>query len=266
MKKMTHPDTSRERRFVLAHYRPGGLDADRAFAQFRRATGYTRPYAMWRWVAVAASLLALLAVGAMVWWHEPTTEYLAQDSNREVRLPDGTQVVLAPRSALRYRGDDCRKVEITGKALLRIRHDEAHPFVIVDDNYVVHDIGTTLMVDESLGGTTVYVEEGVVSFASVEAPQQQVTLRGGEGARLGEGSRAPVRMHRSGSMTTWATGMFHYEDAPLGDVLRDLSAYYGVRLTCDDAQRRLTGDFAAESLDDIIDMIQHTLNVRISKP
>lgn len=56
---------------------------------------------------------------------------------------------------------------------------------------------------------------------------------------------------------------FHFDDTPLSEVLRQLSSHYGVQLTAADIDKHLTGDFAADSLDVIIGMIEEVLDVEI---
>ena len=62
-----------------------------------------------------------------------------------------------------------------------------------------------------------------------------------------------------------ATHQFHFDDTPLSEVLSTLSRYYHVRLTASDTVKRLTADFDADDLDDIISLVSQTSNVSISK-
>lgn len=59
------------------------------------------------------------------------------------------------------------------------------------------------------------------------------------------------------------TVSFHFDDAPLPDVLDHLGRYYGVKLKATNTEKHLTGDFAADSLDNIINMIEDVLDVEI---
>lgn len=61
------------------------------------------------------------------------------------------------------------------------------------------------------------------------------------------------------------TVSFHFDDAPLPDVLDHLGRYYGVKLKATDTEKHLTGDFAADSLDTIINMIEEVLDVEIMR-
>ena len=182
-----------------------------------------------------------------------------------MRLADGTRVTLAPHSTLSYHGNDCREVEVSGKLFLEVVHDARHPFTVTDNAYTIRDIGTKLMVDETAQGTTVLVTEGAVSF-SANTSHQAVVLRQNESARLAVNGTAPKQLQLSPNAATWATHMFYFNDTPLNEVLRDLSAYYHVRLTCENSSdKRLTGDFHTDSLDTILSIINETLEVKIEK-
>ena len=58
---------------------------------------------------------------------------------------------------------------------------------------------------------------------------------------------------------------FHFDNTPLREVLDELSNYYGVTLTADQEDKRLTGDFEADSLDMTIRLIEEVLDITISR-
>ena len=62
---------------------------------------------------------------------------------------------------------------------------------------------------------------------------------------------------------TWATHKFHFNNAPLSEVLSDLSDYYEVSLHCNDMNHSLTADLNADSLDTIISIINETFDIDI---
>lgn len=77
-------------------------------------------------------------------------------------------------------------------------------------------------------------------------------------------SSAEVNMQPS-SATVSVPKTFHFDNTPLHEVLDELSAYYGVRLSADQEGKRLTGDFEADSLDMTIRLIEEVLDVTISR-
>lgn len=254
--------------FVLRLYRSEAIDIKAAYRKTlakanSRNISRTSLHPL-RW-AVAAVVAALLIGGGITLFRPAATIIASANSNRVIRLEDGTVVTLAPHSTLTYRGD-CRTVRLTGKAYLDILHDAAHPFTIKDDNYVIHDIGTRLMVDETnRGEAIIYVEEGSVALASTDRKKDAIVLRKDEGATIKDGGRPRRTAMQSRNVTAWAIGEFHFDNTPLQTVLGDLSQYYNVSLSCGDSDgKRLTADFHADSLQVIVGMIEETLNVNIT--
>lgn len=257
---------TQEEKFVLHNYRHDKLDTVRALQKVKAMTGHSKTVSMWRRMAVAASLLALVAAGTMFYMTSATTTLVAEAKTQTFTLDDGTRVTLSPHSTLTYKDSNCREVEITGKAYFDIAHDADRPFSIRDQDYIVNDIGTKFVVDETASGTTVYVTEGIVYFASAQNKTQGLTLHKDDAALLARnGSRPEAIENPSANMATWATGMFHFNNTPLSEVLSNLSAHYGVQLSCTDKTSKLTGDFDSDDLQEIISIIEKTLNVRISR-
>ncbi|MCI1684376.1 MAG: FecR domain-containing protein [Prevotella sp.] len=252
-------------RYVLTYYQKGHLDTDKAFKRFRHRIGLQSGSRRWQWIAMAASFLLLIGVGTLYYFHEKKTTLTAQSTETTCILPDGTRVILAPHASLSYRGTNSRTVEVSGKVYLEIRHDARNPFTIRDSSYVINDIGTRLLVDETVEKTTVYVAQGAVYFASSRNARRGVVVRKGTAAVLKKNSPNPELTDAvSPNSVTWATHQFHFYNTPLHDVLTDLSDYYHVSLSCNHEDIRLTGDFQTEKLDMIIEMIEQSLNVNIT--
>lgn len=255
---MKNPDLD----FVVSHYRHGALNLKSAYRATVARAGQSRPRMQLVGWAVAAVVAALVIGGAAVLLSPDTTTIAATYTMRTVRLQDGTVVVLAPHSALSYKGD-CRSVELEGKAYLTIHHDRRHPFTISDDRYKISDLGTRLLIDETGSQTKVYVEEGSVALSSAKGPQAMV-LGASEGAVVDSTGQIEPMKTASPNITTWATRQFRFSATPLRQVLSELSAYYGVDLACTDTDgKRLTANFRADNLTDIVSMIEETLNVTI---
>ena len=254
--------------FVAHCYRHGAMDINEAYRQTLAKAGMkpqVRPMRRGLVGLVAASVAILLIAGTWLYLNNRSTTLVATDTSRVVKLADGTLVTLAPHSTLSYHGNDCREVEVSGKVFLEVVHDARHPFTVTDNAYTIRDIGTKLMVDETAQGTTVLVTEGAVSF-SANTSHEAVVLRQNESARLTANDNALRQMQLSPNAATWATHMFNFNNTPLSEVLRDLSAYYHVRLTCENgSDKRLTGDFHTDSLDTILSIINETLEVKIEK-
>lgn len=49
------------------------------------------------------------------------------------------------------------------------------------------------------------------------------------------------------------------------DVLKELSDFYGVRLATSETDKKITAEFKADDLDNILEIMEKTLEVKIEK-
>ena len=261
-------------RFVLKHYRHGAFDTRQALQNVKQRTGIhtVRTTTMrYRWIAVAASLLLLVALSTTYIYNKETL-LAAGDVTQTFLLPDQTHVTLSPHSTLAYKNRVPRQVTLHGDGYFEVTRNEEHPFTVTNEISQVRVLGTKFMVstrnDSPAITTEVYVTEGKVGFSAKDNHAQQLVLTRGMKARLTANDDMP-RLITAGSInqTAWATGIFHFDNTPLESVLRDLSEYYAVQLYCENTSKRLSGDFHADpsstNLQEIIHVIEQTLDVKI---
>jgi len=257
-------DNEKKLQFVLKHYQHGLLDTEKALQRLKLRQGIKpRRIALRRWVA-AAAVLVIVGLAALWQLYPRTTTIEAGNTVRVYALADGSRATLAPHATLSYRGKDMRHIDVSGKVYMEVKHDEGNPFTIADDDYLITDIGTAFEVDEQEQSTKVTVTEGEVLFAAASQPTKGLSLRQGMCAVLAKGSNQPRLMPvASTNHVAWATHRFHFDDTPIDHVLQELSAYYGVTLTTKGTDKRLSGDFDADSLPRITGIIEQTLNITI---
>ena len=216
-----------------------------------------------RWVAVAASLLVLMAVGAYTLLMPRTVVLKAESQVMAYNLPDGTHVTLSPHSSLSYQENDCRKVEMKGCIYYQVKHDEQHPFDVTGERGHVRVLGTQFLVDERTDAPEVMVTSGKVLFTARNA-QNGVFLTKGKKARLSQAAGVPQLLSDYDvNDVAWATHRLHFDDTPLSEVLDDLSKLSGEKYSASDDSKRLTGDFDTDSIPQVIQVIEETLGVTI---
>lgn len=59
--------------------------------------------------------------------------------------------------------------------------------------------------------------------------------------------------------------VYHYNDTPINEVLRDVSAYYQVELVANDSTKHISGEFEASSLQEVIAILESTVQVKITQ-
>lgn len=59
------------------------------------------------------------------------------------------------------------------------------------------------------------------------------------------------------------TVILKYDNEPIGNVLKELSAYYGKQISTSDSTRRISGEIEAVSMEEIVEILEVTLNISI---
>jgi transmembrane sensor len=260
-----------------------------------RHDGNVRTHRRWRGLAVAAGLV-LAMVARVTTRSRLGILHMARDRSAlhtvstrpaqraEVRLPDGSAVVLGPASALRYRvpfasGEGGRDVMLSGEAYFGVVHDARRPFRVHAGNTVTEDLGTRFDVrayaDEA--AVRVVVADGAVALRAVTLTGTTLngsSLRARSPVVLEHGSMGLVAASgettvRSGGAAeewlAWTQGRLVFVDRPLPEVLPQLSRWYDVDVRLGDstlATKRLTATFENDPLADVLHAIGRALAVR----
>lgn len=267
-----------EQDFVLRYFLSGKLNTQAAWCKVQnRVHGERREEALHsssgisshghsrrlRWIAIAASLLILVAVGAYTLLMPKTITWKTERQVMAYDLPDGSHVTLSPYSSISYSEDNCREVEMTGCVYYQVRHDERHPFDVVGKRGHVRVLGTQFMVDERTDAPEVMVTSGKVMFTARDATSG-IFLTKGKRARLSQGADKPEFLAGYDfNDVAWATHHLHFENAPLQDVLDELTRLTGKEYVASDYSKRLTGDFNTDSIPQVVSIIEETLGITI---
>lgn len=76
-------------------------------------------------------------------------------------------------------------------------------------------------------------------------------------------SIAPETNYRILKQKGGQTILLRYDNEPIGNVLRELSTYYKKELSTKEGQRRISGEIEASSLEEVIVVLETTLNIKI---
>jgi hypothetical protein len=152
----------------------------------------------------------------------------------QLGLPDGTKVWLNNSSALAYpatfAGAKQRTVELHGEAYFEVAKDKAHPFVVKSAEQEVRVFGTHFNIRAFKGDqvTQTTLLEGSVSVNSHDKPGAQV-LKPGEQACFSHGLMTIGKVNINDAIA-WKDGYFRFTDAPIEQVMRELSRWYGIEV------------------------------------
>jgi transmembrane sensor len=195
-------------------------------------------------LAVAACLLFVFGPALLL--RVQADHVTGTAEQREVGLPDGSRVILAPGSAIgiAFEAGERRVRLLTGEAFFDIRSNPREPFRVTARGVETTVLGTRFDVRLGSDDVTVTVEDGLV----------KVTGSGDIGERLGAGQS--VRVSSNGAMfrteeapqlvAAWRKGQLYAHGLHLRAAVEQLRRHYpGTILIADDrlAQLRVTGAY-----------------------
>ncbi len=240
-------------------------------------------------IAAAAVVVAVVGgwavLGRAPAWREVST---AVGHRTVVRLRDGTQITLAPKSRLRYTADYGkvqRDVYLDGEAYFQVTLDTRHPFRVHTARSITEDLGTAFVVRAYVEQPTteVVVAEGRVALWRADTSRTSAALQARPDARPGLvlAARDLGRLDADGGVTlrrgidvarqlAWTSGVLAFDGAPLRDVVLTLGRWYNVDVHLESADsalgaRRLTATFTNESIDRVVERIALTLGLRVER-
>jgi transmembrane sensor len=149
----------------------------------------------------------------------------------KIALSDGTKVWLNASSSISFPTSFAaneRKVTIVGEAYFEVSKDKSRPFTVTVQDVEVQVLGTHFningYVDESEINTTLM--EGSVLVGKKD---KKVLLKPGQQAEMKNTGDIKVKnLENFDAILAWKKGMFHFENASLQTVLRQLSRWYDV--------------------------------------
>ncbi len=240
----------------------------------------------WRravWVPIAAAAALLLYVRLSADDRQTTSiaevgvrEYTTKNAQRaEIRLADGSRVVLAPASRLTIPedfGTKVRTLNLDGEAYFDVVHDDTRPFRVLSRHSVTRDIGTAFSVTDYAGDSLarVVVALGEVAVRGVAPESREQRLVRGDVARVADSS---VVDRASGvdveHKLAWVRGDgLVFDDVPLQDAVRQIARWYDLDIRLGDTSletRRLVARIGEGPAEGALQLVALTLNVRYRK-
>jgi transmembrane sensor len=241
------------------------------------------------WLAACAACVIALAGGA-AFFHPQPRQFAKAESHpparlsyetavggqRRIALADGSTVILNTNSKLdvNFSGNRRDVHLVRGEAFFEVVHDQARPFTVHANNYVVRDIGTAFDVHLSKAGVVeVGVTKGSVEVAPADgrpasgAGETVSVLTAGHNIVLGEMKVERTEVVSSvdmGRKLAWRQGQLIYAGQPLGEVLADISRYSDIKIElADPALENLPvgGAFRTDQIEAIFAALEHNFAV-----
>jgi len=226
-----------------------------------------------RVAAVAAFTIALGIAGAAYLLSPREQVYAtAVGAHRTVRLADGSQIELNTDTVLRARiSATQRKVWLDrGEAFFQVKHDAAHPFVVMAAGNRMLDLGTKFVVRRRADRLEVAMLEGSVRFyaANGQAQSRSALLTKGDVVIATTKSMSVTRKQTADLVNTlgWRRGVIVFKDTTLGDAVSELDRYNDRKVIVADAsvaRRTLSGTIATTDVEAFIRVARNILGLRV---
>lgn len=234
------------------------------------------------WQAVAA---ALIVVSLSVWWLynsnnivEPIAPILAKVSTgngeqKEVKLPDGSVVLLNQNSSLAYNEEfKNRQVTLEGEAFFDITKQDGAKFEIQTARTKTTVLGTSFNVraykTDSLAELTVFT--GKVAFQELGKETNNVFLLPKERAVFNKNNQELKKdtVAQQTNAIAWKTQELIFENTSFTEVINILERYFDILIEVENENIlncHYTGAFSDPQLQDILDAVHFTTNIRSKK-
>lgn len=195
-----------------------------------------KPSNQYAWLGkIAASVLFLVFAGWFMHQQLNPSELIAQtgfDEQKEVFLPDGSQVTLNGNSTLQYFSDwsegETRIVKLQGEAFFEVENKAATntKFQVLTKDLTVEVLGTVFNVNTRREATKVFLKEGKVKLNLEDKKSSQLLLEPGQVASYSAKRKSLLQPQKVATEqeVSWKDGFLTFKDTPLKEILEQLAA------------------------------------------
>ncbi|SFK22817.1 FecR family protein [Nitrosomonas aestuarii] len=188
---------------------------------------------------------------------------------RRITLTDGSRITLDSDSAvdIAYDPHQRRIILHRGRLLAELGPDSSRtqrPFIVETRDGTAQALGTRYTVELTDHDSTVNVIESQVAVATRVHPYQSVTLQAGQSIRMDDGQLQQPEA-ASPFAASWTQARLIYQDAPLTQVIDDLSRYRNgfLKMNKQAAQLRFTGVLPTDDPAAALSILENALPIQI---
>ena len=250
------------------------VDEDRAWEKFqlRIHPGLGRRTSF-GWIRIAAAVIVLLGIGFLTYWslnnRVKQTTVAAQQAPLNDILPDGSVVTVNKGSSISYPSKfkgKTRQVALKGEAFFNVTPNKQKPFIISINDVQITVVGTSFNVKNINGNTEVVVETGIVR---VTKAGKTVELKAHEKLLAEEKDSVMVKEESKDQLYKYyRTKEFVCDDTPLWKLVQVINEAYDSHVVIGNPALRdmtITTTFYNESLDQVLNVIRITFNIKAEK-
>jgi transmembrane sensor len=232
-----------------------------------RSSPFSQP-----WMRIAASVIFILLCGGAAYYtffRDRQVVVEAQDTERQLRLNDGSVVLLSEGSRLLYNEktfSKSRELTLYGEAFFNVTPNPQNPFTIKTARAQVKVLGTAFNVRayKNEPSTTVSVLNGVVAFVGNDLSNEIVLARGDVGILDQHGQLAVSA--NDDETVIWEHKKLQFKKAPLSKLLMVLRSYFNMQIELKNSKLencRFTGSFANPTFEEVVETLQLALELEV---
>jgi len=226
-------------------------------------------------LAAAAITVAVIGGGVAFLVSQPAkTTYATNVGDREVlSLADGSQIELNTDTVLRTAVTASRRTVWLekGEAYFRVKHDVAHPFVVVAGNRQLTDLGTEFTVRRDSGRLQIAVVKGLVRLDDNIAQHHEKSTRILKPGDVVVATNASVSISTKSSQELanelgWRRGVLIFNHTPLSEAANEINRYNAKKLVIADpmaAQMKIGGTFPKNNVNAISAAVRELFGLRV---
>ena len=229
-----------------------------------------------RWAA-AASTVVVLAVAGIFWSKTAEvrqTVYQTQaGKTRNIRLPDGSLLILNTHSRVRYasnwQGEAVREVWLEGGAYFHVKHTPTHtPFIVHAADMKVEVLGTAFNVWTKNDHAKVVLNSGKVKL-DIGQQAKPVIMKPGEVVEYFATQRkVDHRKVQSRTYTVWMDDKWVLKDISLRELADMMQETFDVQVVIPDtsvAQEKMTGVLPIADIDNLLKGLESIYGLEAEK-
>ena len=226
-------------------------------------------------MSAAAVFIMGLILSFAFFGKDHSTIYLAENSDKTIELPDGSEIILSKDASLSYkRGFNTkeRKVEFSGQAHFDIASNPNKPFIIKANNMIVEVLGTEFDIDATKNSEKYIVNlfSGKVKMYSIDNEgnqQEQIILLPGERGIYDNATHRLERKYQASSNNSVSSEhkILDFNNVTLLTVAESLSEAYDIEIYLDEKfhNLRITARFENETLESIFNTMAAIFDMQI---
>lgn len=227
----------------------------------------------WRTALVASAMVVCLAVfvAPAIKLRLQADYTTATAQSRNVVLQDGSEVTLAPDSAMAvsYRAGERQVRLLSGEAFFKVQPEPSRPFRVVTRSVETVVVGTRFDVSMDTDGVNVSVEQGIVRVgADKTASAERSELQAGQAVRVTWNGDI-TRMNKSSDMVAaWRDGQLVAQNVSLREAIDQLRRYYDgtiILAASSLGERRITGAYNLKDPEDALRGIAHAHGAKVRR-